>query len=386
MAEQVLNSSAQTPPDAGGGPAVPRRGPGPVRRFFDWWLGELKGLLPHALKRLAGVENRILVVDLVSEQMRVRLWRGDRCQDLGWQPLLREAGREGEGGDVAALAARVDERLVRVPADQVLVRDVVLPLATEGNLREVLGFEMDRLTPFKAEQVAYDYVRRQRNTADGTLTVRLYVVPRERLRSWVERLGAMGMQPTALGVIPGEGEQAAPTLPVRPNLLGSGDMPRAASQGGRLLQAAAWLILLLAVAAAVLPLWNQHRYIAGLEQAISGVQADVAKSRKLSARREQVLDDYRFVQSHRAAAYRVIDALEELTRVLPDDTWLNRLQVTRDQIGLQGASVDGSKVLSLIENSPLFEQTQFAAPVVRVPSTGTDRFNVQARFARKEMP
>ncbi len=384
MADQVLNPSAQTPPDAGGGPAVSRRGPGPVRRFFDWWLGELKGLLPHALKRLVGMANRTLVVDLVSEQMRVRLWRGDRCQDLGWQPLLREAGQEGGGGDVAALAARVDTRLVRVPRDQVLVRDVVLPLATEGNLREVLGFEMDRLTPFKVGQVAYDYIKRQRNIADGTVKARLYVVPKERLRFWVDRLKMMGIHPSALSVIPDEADLAAPIIPFQPNLLGDREIPRVTSPSSRVLRILAWLILLLATTAVLLPIWSQYRYITRLEQAIAQVRADVMKSRQLSAQRKQVFEDYRFVRRHRAVAYRVIDGLKELTRVLPDDTWLNRLQVNRDWIGMQGESADGSKVLSLIENSPLFEQTRFVAPVVRVPGRGTDRFNVRARFVGKK--
>ena len=40
---------------------------------------------------------------------------------------------------------------VALGPDEVLVRRVTMPAATEENLRQVLAFEMDRLTPFKAD-------------------------------------------------------------------------------------------------------------------------------------------------------------------------------------------------------------------------------------------
>ena len=40
-----------------------------------------------------------------------------------------------------------------IPAERVLQRNLTLPVAAEDNLRQVLAFEMDRQTPFKADQI-----------------------------------------------------------------------------------------------------------------------------------------------------------------------------------------------------------------------------------------
>ena len=79
--------------------------------------------------------------------------------------LEYELGRD--GGD-----------LLELPAERVLQRTVDLPLAAAENLREVLGFEMDRHTPFKAEDVAFDYHIVSTDRQTKRLLVDLTVAPR----------------------------------------------------------------------------------------------------------------------------------------------------------------------------------------------------------------
>ncbi len=279
-----------------------------------------------------------------------------------------------------AQAAGAEEVILQLPPDQVMQRDLTLPLATEDNLREVLGFEIDRLTPFQRERVSYDHIGLARNPSEGTLSVRLYAVQRGKLEALLARLQALGIQPTAVTVKDPEGGSERPLLPVVPNFLEGPRQPVRITPMRRLARISTGVMLALLVVAAILPLWNQQRHIRALESALASVQPEVQQSRKLSSELSALADDYRFLVQRRQAAERPLSYLNELSRVLPDDTWLLRLEVDERHVGLQGESKDGSKVLSLIENSPLFQETRFAAPVVRISSTDTDRFNVQAAF------
>src|SRR5207247_4977095 len=76
--------------------------------------------------------------------------------------------------------------------EEALVRRVSLPAATEENLEQVLGFEMDRLTPFRAEDVYFDHRVVGRDPTSGQVHVLLAVARRDLVDSKVERLRAWG--------------------------------------------------------------------------------------------------------------------------------------------------------------------------------------------------
>ena len=54
-----------------------------------------------------------------------------------------------------------------------------MPAATEENLAQVLSFEMDRLTPFRADEVYFDHRVVGRDAAAATLAVLVAVARRD---------------------------------------------------------------------------------------------------------------------------------------------------------------------------------------------------------------
>ena len=75
----------------------------------------------------------------------------------------------------ALIAAGRDQvRLVLTP-EQALLKTITLPLATEENLREVVGFELDRHTPFTPDQAYYDVQIVRRDPQNEKIVVSLAV-------------------------------------------------------------------------------------------------------------------------------------------------------------------------------------------------------------------
>jgi general secretion pathway protein L len=80
----------------------------------------------------------------------------------------------------------------------------------------------------------------------------------------------------------------------------------------------------------------------------------------------------------------VIEILNELSRILPDNTWLQRLEMKNAKVTIQGISADASALIELIETSSLFRNTTFQSPIVQDPRSGRYRFQIVADVCRGE--
>lgn len=352
----------------------------PASRFVKWWIGELLGLLPESVQRVLGTEASILVMDATPGKLEAVFWQGQRDQALGTLKIVSAAVDTPALEPIVRRAARADAVILRLPYEKVLQRQIKLPLATEDNLREVLGFEMDRITPFHRDMVVYDYRVDERDELNGTVTVQLYVVQKQEVKVLLARLSAVGVHPTAITMRQLSEKPGAPQLPATPNLLEEGADTQRHSPLRGLVYATSLLVLVLAIAAVSLPLWVQQQYIDELEHAIQQVQDDVLTAKNVSRQIDQLVSDVDFIVARKQQAPLVIERMNDLTRVLPDDTWLHRFELKADKVQLHGESNNAAAVISLLENSKRFTETQFAAPLIKNAHTGTERFSISARL------
>ena len=88
--------------------------------------------------------------------------------------------------------------IVGIGRDQVLVKEVELPLEVEENLDQVVKFQVDKLGPSDDSLVCYDYLVLNRNKVTKKLTLQIVVTSQETVDSLVKLLANMGLQPTAI--------------------------------------------------------------------------------------------------------------------------------------------------------------------------------------------
>ncbi|MEW6714679.1 MAG: PilN domain-containing protein, partial [Nitrospirota bacterium] len=88
----------------------------------------------------------------------------------------------------------------------------------------------------------------------------------------------------------------------------------------------------------------------------------------------------------------VVEALRELSNILPSDTWVTNLdykgvssegeEKLAGEIVVSGFSASSSKLISLLEDSPLFEQVVFVGPIRKVMDK--EGFKLKANLVRPE--
>ncbi len=345
----------------------------PLPRFLAWWKDELVELLPPAL--------------------RTRWRRGAAPCLLGFEAatlVLRAPGRssplatlpEGLSPEQARAALRAatagidptDLQLVLALGPQTALRRTLhLPIAAAEDLRRVLGFELDRQTPFRAEAVYFDARVRSRTAA--ALEVELVAAPKQGVDPLLARLAALGIAVDAVDVVVDD-------TPLGLNLLPPGRRALRRDPRRRLNTALAGAALLLTVLALHQWLANRRAVLAAMHAEVVVERAPAARVAALRAQLEQGRSADAYLAHRKAEAPSMVALLSELTRTLPDGTWIDRLSVTTNpgQVGLQGESTQAAGLIERLQGAPMLANPAFQGVIQPDPQSGRERFYIVARL------
>lgn len=338
----------------------------PLRQFLSWWGGQLADWLPEGLRRRLTAHRTVLL-----------LRPGD---DNTWRVLLRHGRQEHLLGQWPGLDAEQLRTALRphptpqhielqLPADQYLARQVELPLAAADDLSQAVGYQIETLTPFRRDQ-QWLFCGEQQRLPDG-----------KRLRAWLVAvphraaavLGELGLE------VSGAPERGPRQAPAAGAPLRLGFRPRQAGGGLPL----GWLLAALNLAALLLAaglhLDNRQAELALLKNQGRGLQQQAIAASDLAHEAEQLQQRLDTLQRLRQEHPLRVAVLEELSRRLDDQTWLQRLELRGQQLRLQGSSTDASALIGALDAAPLFSDVRFEAALTRDPFGG-ERFNLTGRM------
>lgn len=354
-----------------------------------WRLRLAAGPLPKALADL-----RDGLLELLPPRLRrlwfppvQRLWL--RVEADALHPI-EEAGRErtalgalprAEGAGAQALAAALARRGVDgelwalLPASQALVRSLTLPLATEAQLALVMRHEIDRQTPFNAEQVVFAVRVLERRPAEAQLRAELVVVPKTTLDAALAALGPLATRLSGLDI-----DDAAHRAGARRNLLPLAQrMPRTDRDGRVRLVFAAVAVLALLLTGLV-TLGNRERALAALEAQRDAAYATAREARALRQQLDTAASAANFLAEQRQQRPTMLELLDDLSRRLPDEVHVHRLSVEQQRVTIAGAARSAGTVIPTLQASPFLEGPALAGAVQQDRSTGRDSFTVVAEL------
>jgi general secretion pathway protein L len=343
-----------------------------LREFFSWWFGQLAELLPQGLRRSALTAVDAMVVKPIGP-----LGRGIEAVSVGLRRNGKETplGRFGLGAaDLADLPRTTGPTTVlRLGEQDVLGKTVTLPLAAERELDQVLGFEMDRETPFKAEEIYWNHRIERADRQNGRLSVRVALVPKENLAPLLTALGQFGIRPRRAEIA--DGPDAGTYLPI------DGDGARAHHASNRLIWSAAVCCAALGLAAVITPFIRQELALASLEEQVAAGRAAAAEADNLHQEIDRLASSADFVESERDKAGRPLVVLVAATRALPDDTYLTEMELQKRKVTLSGRSAAAARLIGPLAADGAFRNPGFAAPVTRVEALHTELFTINAEVA-----
>lgn len=342
-----------------------------LNEFLRWWADQLRAALPARLAA-AGPDSRGLLAMLhlppegpASVELRAR--------HKGRDGRLGPFTLDGPGSPAlrAAAAGHRHGVVLELPPGLMLEQQVVLPIAAERDPERVLAYEMDRITPFSAEELFWTWAVDRRDRAQGRLHLRLSVVPKARLLPSLDALVAAGLRPTALDAARPDGTRCRIALD---------HTPPARWQAWSVRVAGAFCAVLV-VGALVTPFLVQSAARERVERQIAALRPQVEQAEALRRRILGSTAGSDVFAEQRARVGDALGTIATLTDVLPDDTHLTELTMRARVLTLAGQSAAAARLIAAMAAEPGLRNPAFSAPVTRFEGVAGEGFAIRAEAA-----
>lgn len=344
-----------------------------VAGFLRWWLAELGALLPAQWRSSSLDFSDAVMIQPTPSGVGVSRFDNGQLTEVGTLNLETTPAPD-QRSAFKSLLDRVPGKpgklVVVLPTEAVLVKKITLPLAVEENLENVLAFEMDRHTPFKADQVCSDFRILQRDAQNLRIGLEIAVAPRDVVEQAVARIESWGETPAMVTVL----VQGKPDAHF--NLLPRARRPKPSSFLNRRNGALLALVLVLAVAALLLPVVLKREAVLQLMPIVERVKHAAETTDELHRKLDALVAQHNFLLERKRNSPVLVVVFDELTRTLPEDTWVQQLDLKGKELQIMGETGSSSKLIGLMEQSKILHDTNFRSPLTKGQKPNSERFHL----------
>jgi Tfp pilus assembly protein PilN len=124
---------------------------------------------------------------------------------------------------------------------------------------------------------------------------------------------------------------------------------------------------------------QMQKYSQLLYAEVIRLEPEVRKMRSVEEKMQDLERRAAAIQNFRKGNYQMLAALNELSVILPSDSWIMDLSCRNNIFEIYGTSSSATSLPQLIDNSPLFKGSEFVAPVAR-DSNGREVFRIRMRL------
>jgi len=346
-----------------------------ARGEYATWIASVAEAVMMAHSRVSG-QQVIELVEGTANTFTVRAMVTPRKGDpSGFQFSLGEGDRDPPLPDAwrsALKGARIEADL---RAARFLERPLELPRRASEFLDAMVRSQIDRLTPWTASEAIFGWTAPV-DVGNDRIRVNVIAAPRSKLDPLIQMIERWGVGSVALNVrLDAAATGATGSIKLLERRL-SGTLDAARVRG------VLGTVLLGAMGAAALAFVIGDFLGARLDAEQQQLAAKIAERRSamrlgagsaedtaqaLLARRKQITPS-------------AVMALEALSKILPDDTYVTELRIEKDKIQIVGLTQDAPALVKLIEQSPLFSRATFFAPTTRAANDPGERYHVEARL------
>jgi general secretion pathway protein L len=340
-----------------------------IAEIVAHWLDAVAAALVGAIGRV--VSPRVVRLVEQEDGSGFALYLPKDAQARPDRLRFGEAGPEGAVPETAAKAIRGNRVEIVLDSSRFVFRPLELPRRAVEFLDGIIRAQIDRLTPWSANDAVFGWGRPADIASD-----RISVM----VRPILQGVSALGAESVAVLTAPAGGPDAARIKVYDQSVRGRLDAQRVS----RILL----VVLMIAMCAAVLAV--------ALDTIVGG-QLDAQASdlaRRINERRVLLHAGPRGVaQSASALLDRrkqetpaAVIVIEALSAILPDETYVTELRIEGNKLQIIGVTRDAPGLIRLIEQSPHFARATFFAPTTRSPTDPGDRFHIEARIEPVNTP
>jgi general secretion pathway protein L len=345
-----------------------------VQRFYSWWIRELSRALTP---RPTGARPWRTLLLQTPEGLEIFTKSSGPSKQLG--VLSRDAAPN----QVAALRRRVMSQaaqnskqvLLRLSSDDVVQRTIQIPEAASDLIEAVLENQMERIVPWAQADTRYGYrVVGPNATLADQLDIQVVATTRSILDNALQRARSVGLAPYAVDFA--SADETAPAIELM-----SLEPDPVKTTAGRLNTVLATLLAASVAISAfgIYHVWDRQAQNDDLESRIATAKSRVEEVKRLNDENSALREQRERLAKRKSDDPAVVLLIEALSRVLPDTAYLEQLEIHERETRIVGKSADPTGLITLLEDTPEFEDVRFAAPTTREEGETLGTFSIIGR-------
>lgn len=263
---------------------------------------------------------------------------------------------------------------ILLPSQQVMSRSLDFPKQAGDFLDGMIRAQIDRLTPWTANDAAFGWSLLSDNTGDR-IDVALVATSKDRIQPFVQLAANLGASSAAVVTLFPAGTGSSQRIKLfEKSVQGS---TGSAFSVPKVLRAT----LLVSGAAAAVALLVSTYLGDALDSEQQGLQRQISERRaSLRLNSEGGGSGLGLLAKRKEATPSGVMVLEAISRVLPDTTYVTELRIEGDKIQVVGLTQDAPSLIRLIEQTPQFTRATFFAPTTRAQNDPGERFHIEAHI------
>ena len=340
-----------------------------LKRFWVWWVDEISFFVPKKIKSMLVDQSGILVVFKNENKFELKFYKKNEHSAFLNLSIDSDAHE-----DFMVLKERYPylekAKIVLVLSKEVSIRKVInIPLVAYDNLQQVIGFELNRYTPFTPEQAYYSFIPVGKTDYEQ-IKIMLVLTPKHILDDMLEKLFNLNIFPDKVDCDnANHNKQDYDLLPdkYRP-------IEDSYKKNIRILTNLMMFSLFLLVM--IVPVWRLDNTVDILRKKINLSESHFNKTIQQQQEIQSLKKQTEALIKIKADKPVVIELLKELTHLLKDDTWLVNFQYIDNKLQIQGVSPNASALIGLLEASTMFTNVMFVSPITQDKNSGKERFQI----------
>lgn len=342
-----------------------------VRRFYSWWIRELSRALtprpsssrPWRTLLLRTPEGLEIFTKASGPPKQIGVLRSDASPDQ--VASLRRL--------VMSQAAQNSKQvLLRLSSDDVVQRTIQIPEAASDLIEPVLENQMERIVPWGQTDTRYGYRIIGPNSAQpDQIDIQVVATTKSKLDNALQRANSVGLAPYAVDFAPGD--ETVPSV----ELMSLEPDPVKKTAGQLHTALAALLAASIAISAfGFYEVWNRQAQNEDLGAKIATAKSRVDEVKRLNDENSTLREQRERLAKRKTDDPAVILLIEALSRALPDTAYLDELEIHERETRIVGKSADPTGLITLLEDTPEFEDVRFAAPTTRQDGETLGTFSI----------
>ena len=270
--------------------------------------------------------------------------------------------------------------IISVATDLCFRRTLELPYASRRTIARVLDLDLSSATPFQPADVYSGHRVLETGGADSLMTIEQIILRRDLLEPLKQGLAQRRVPLRAIVFR----ESSGGLLSLALNADGKAFGGRAYSHWIRILaMSMALLIVSAGISAAV------SNYREAGRNAELAARVEVLEQKAVSVRdRLDVIKsstvEIAELRRWKSNGGRALKTVEEMSRLIPDNTFLEGLSLDGAAVTIDGQSASPEGLITLLESSLLFEKAAFTSPVFRNSGEAYSHFTLQLEIESSE--